>query len=62
MDAAQALEVDLQMATPPFEREARFQSVRLVRRLEDEARRQELQQQRLGGLVSNDAIWVFEMS
>lgn len=62
MDAAQTLEVDLQMATPPFEREARFQSVRLVQLLKDDARKQELERQGLDSLVPDDAMWVFEMS
>ncbi|SIT58684.1 putative Superfamily I DNA and RNA helicases and helicase subunits-like protein [Mesorhizobium prunaredense] len=62
MNAAQTLEVDLQMATPPFEREARFQSVRLERRLEAEARKEELRRQMLGRLSSDNAVWVFQMS
>lgn len=62
MEAAHTLEVDLMMATPPFEREARFQSVRLVRHLDGAARAEALQRLKLGRLISDQAVWVFEMS
>jgi DNA replication ATP-dependent helicase Dna2 len=62
MAAAQKLDVDLVMAMPPHEREARFRSVRLDATLIDAQRTAELRQQGLISLVNQPEIFVFRMS
>lgn len=62
MEAANAVEVDLLMATPPFEREARFKSIRLVEHLRDAERQSVLNCQALPHLVGREDIWVFRIS
>lgn len=62
MDAAQELEIDLRMATPPFEREARFQSVRLERHYQGSDRDEELRRLGLGRRVDDFRLLAFKMS
>ena len=62
MAAAQKLEVDLVMAMPPHEREARFRSVRLDATLADAQRNTELRQYGLVSLVDQHNIFVFQIS
>jgi hypothetical protein len=62
MAAAQKLEVDLVMAMPPHEREARFRSVRLDATLPDAQRDAALRQYGLVNLVGQHNIFVFRIS
>lgn len=62
MDAAHELDVDLRMATPPFEREARFQSVRLEHHYQDAERARELRRVGLGNRIGDTSVLVFRMS
>jgi hypothetical protein len=62
MAAAQKLDIDLVMAMPPHEREARFRSVRLDATLADAQRDAELRQYGLVNLVDQHNIFVFQIS
>jgi len=62
MDAADRLEVDLLMAMPPFEREARFASVRLEGLLEGRDRIHTLEALDLTRQITNPDVFVFRMS
>lgn len=62
MDAADRLEVDLLMAMPPFEREARFASVRIERLLERTERERALEALGLARQIANPSVFVFRMS
>ena len=62
MAAAEKLDVDLVMAMPPHEREARFRSIRLEATLTGAQRAAELRQQGLTSLVNQPEIFVFRMS
>jgi DNA replication ATP-dependent helicase Dna2 len=61
MQAAQKLENDLLLATPPHEREARFMSARVDRTLVDNERAACLRQYGLGALVANPSVYAFEL-
>ena len=62
MAAAQRLEVDLLMAMPPLEREARFRSARVDAILEGEERLGGLKTLGIGHLVNDHAVLVFQLS
>jgi DNA replication ATP-dependent helicase Dna2 len=62
MAAAQRLDVDLVMAMPPHEREARFRSVRLEATLTGAQRAAELRRQGLTSLANQPEIFVFRVS
>src|SRR5262249_11986219 len=62
MAAAQKLDVDLVMAMPPHEREARFRSVRLDATLADAQRSTELRQYGRGNFVNQHDIFVSKIS
>ncbi|WP_286296915.1 hypothetical protein [Aminobacter sp. SS-2016] len=62
MEAAHALDVDLLLANPPFEREARFRSIRLTERLLDDDRQRILNDVGLAHLLGDDNAWAFRIS
>ena len=62
MAAAQQLDVDLVMAMPPHEREARFRSVRLDAFFTGVQRDAELRQQGLASLIDQPDVFVFQIS
>lgn len=62
MAAAERLEIELLMAMPPHEREARFHSARVETMLRGESRGAALQQLNLGGRVADPRILVFRLS
>ncbi len=62
MAAAQKLDVDLVMAMPPHEREARFRSIRLDASLIGVKRDAELRRQELGSLIDQPDVFVFQIS
>lgn len=62
MAAAERMEIDLLMAMPPHEREARFRSARVNRLLSGATRRQKLIEIGREGIVANNNILVFELS
>lgn len=62
MAAAQQLEIDLLMAMPPHEREARFRSARVETILQDADRRHGLASLGLANQVGNDAVLLFRLS
>ena len=62
MAAAQRLEIDLLMAMPPHEREARFYSARVERILGGREREGGLEVLDLGGRVEDEAVLVFRLS
>jgi DNA replication ATP-dependent helicase Dna2 len=62
MEAAKKLEVDLLMAMPPFEREARFDSIRLISQLKGADRNSELKRLELAGAIPDRNILVFRIS
>lgn len=62
MAAAQRLEIELLMAMPPHEREARFHSARVEALLTGEARRAALQQLELDARGADPRILVFRLS
>lgn len=62
MNAAHELDIDLRMATPPFEREARFQSVRLEHQYQGADRERELRRVGLGAHIDENRVLVFRMS
>ncbi len=62
MAAAQQLEIDLLMAMPPHEREARFRSARAEAVLTGDARRDALVALGLAGRVGDRAVHVFRLS
>lgn len=62
MAAAQRLEVDLLMAMPPHEREARFRSARVEAVLAGEPRRAALAAVEMDGLAANPRILVLRLS
>ncbi|MDX1121826.1 AAA family ATPase [Sinorhizobium medicae] len=62
MDAAQGLEVDLLMAMPPFEREARFASIRLTEQVKGEGREHELVRLGLANAIPDATTLVFRIS
>ena len=61
MKAAEELEIDLLMAMPPFEREARFASVRLEAHLQGAAREHALRSRGLAHEVGDPDVYVFRM-
>ena len=61
MKAAEELEIDLLMAMPPFEREARFASVRIEAHLQGAAREHALRSQGLAHEVGEPDVYVFRM-
>ena len=62
MAAAQQLEIDLLMAMPPHEREARFRSARVESILIDESRRQALLASGLESRTGDRSVYVFRLS
>lgn len=62
MAAAQQLEIDLLMAMPPHEREARFRSARVEAVLQDTERRNGLAALGLDNLVSDATVLLFRLS
>ena len=61
MKAAEELEIDLLMAMPPFEREARFASVRIEAHLQGAAREHALRSRGLAHEVGDPDVYVFRM-
>lgn len=62
MAAAQQLEIELLMAMPPHEREARFKSARVEAVLTGDARRSALAALDLAGRARDRAVYVFRLS
>ena len=62
MAAAQKLEIDLLMATPPHQREAKFASVRLEALLQGRERREALEALGRQALIDDHQVFVFRMS
>lgn len=62
MAACQQLEIDLLMAMPPHEREARFKSARVLGVLTGEQRGAELARLDLQEDIPDQAVWVFRLS
>lgn len=61
MSSAERMEVDLLMAMPPHEREARFRSARVDRLLAGQQRRRVLQGFDLQGRVNDPGVLVFQL-
>jgi Superfamily I DNA and RNA helicases and helicase subunits len=62
MNAARSLEVDMLMAMPPFEREARFESIRLISQIKGPARTDELVRLGLSDRAPDARTLVFRIS